>query len=175
MPRQRQDRVGSRLDAAADHAGEVDAEEREARIGDRVNQVADEAGALRRQFVVLAAERDDAHVRAHAAHAGDAVGLKTSTIDQCPRADRLPRRLQHHGRAVATDAAHRIARPHVAPFLAHDRGVGLRDLGVVDDSRIGHVQRGDAADVRLVLAKFVGREPPDPGQSVRPSAPLQLF
>lgn len=46
---QSQHGVGADGDAAVDHAGQVDAEERHRRIGDRIDQMVDDLVVLRRQ------------------------------------------------------------------------------------------------------------------------------
>src|SRR5262245_555885 len=69
-------RVRAGLDAAADHAREVDAEERQRGIGDRVDQVAHQMMGTRHEFVIFAAERNDLHARLDAALARDPVRLQ---------------------------------------------------------------------------------------------------
>ena len=51
------------MDVAVDPSGGVHAEERERRIGDRIHEAAHQVGGRRAHVGVLAAERDDPHLR----------------------------------------------------------------------------------------------------------------
>ncbi len=85
----RQHGVGAGLDGAVDHAGEVDAEKRHLRIGDRVNEMFYEVAALRFEFIVFAAERDDVQVRVQPGRTGDPVRMQAGAVDQAAGAEGL--------------------------------------------------------------------------------------
>ena len=65
--------------------------------------------------------------------------------------DRLPGVAANRGDAGAGD--------DLAAALADDRGEPPRDLRVVDDARLGHVDRGNPGTVRLDLAQPLGADP----------------
>ncbi len=70
------------MDPAADHPGEVDAEEREPRVGDGIDQPADEVVLVRRQLEVFAPERHDPRFGLQPARGGDAVGIQAGASHQ---------------------------------------------------------------------------------------------
>ena len=79
---QSQHGVGADGDAAVDHAGQVDAEERHRRIGDRIDQMVDDLVVLRRQLEILAAERTDDKPGIDAEHFYQPIGHQARTGDQ---------------------------------------------------------------------------------------------
>jgi tRNA-modifying protein YgfZ len=169
-----EDGVGAGLDAAMDHAREMDAEERETRIGHGINQVADQRAAVGDQLVVFAAERDDLQPGLDAAQASDTIRLQAATVDQILTGDSTLASLENELGRQATAGEHAVIRADGAPLVGGDPGIRLGHLLVIDDAGLRHQKAGDTADMRLVLADFFGAQPFQPFEAVGVPAPLQL-
>ena len=127
---QGQHRVGAGLDAAVDHAREVDAQEGELGIGHGVDQVPHQVVPVGPQLVVLAAERHDLQPRLDAAQPGDAIGLQAGAVHQRPGAhgaaarleDELARAALHPVHAGADAGSRRRGVAPARPSTAMTRG-----------------------------------------------------
>ena len=162
---QREDGVRPALDAAADHAGEVHAEEGERGVGDRIDEPPHEPLRLGRELEVLAAERKDAQVEVSHGHARDPVGLQPRARDDPAGRDRSAG--GPHDRAVAA----LLDRPDLRSEadLASRPGDAFRESpahrAIVDDARLRDVQSGEARAVLLVVADA---RRPEPAHAVQP-------
>ena len=168
---QRQDGVRPHLHGAVDAAGEVHAQEREGRVGDRVDQRAHERGGLVAEPVVLAAERDDPHLRAGPGQAGHPVAVQAGAVDDQAGPAGSAARMQGDGLADL-DGLQGGAGAHVGGQVRCDApGHG----GEVHRRRLGDVQRGESPGVRLPLTQLVAVEAPQAADAVEAAAPLQLL
>ena len=144
--------VGSHVDRAVDHPGHVHAEERPPRVGHRVDQVTHQMAGRRCELVVLAAERQDRHRRRGARHAGDPVAVQPGAVHEPLGDDVTAARRDAElavGAAGPLDPGHLGTRHERTPAGGQVVGERPGDTAVVGDRRVGHVQCGDARDVRL--------------------------
>ena len=166
LAREGQHRIRARFHVAVDGAGEVHAEERELGIRYRVDQAAHDRAALGPQHVVLAAERDDAHLGRHPGEPGHSIGVEPAAVDEVTRLHRALRGLEHEPGRLAADRAH--SGPGLDPptaLLDQLRHLA-RHLDVVHDPGLGHVDRPHRAAVRLELPDFLRRQHLEPGEAV---------
>src|SRR5207237_2866914 len=84
---ERQDRVRSAFDRAADPAREVYAQERECRGRDRIDQVLDEVVRVLGELVVVATEWHDLHFGPLPAQRGDAIRVESREVHLDVRGD----------------------------------------------------------------------------------------
>ena len=132
------------MHGAVDAAGEMHAEKRERRIGHRVDEPADQVGGPRREFVVLAPERQDPHRWRCARRSRDPVAEQAGAVDEHPGADRAPRRrLDGYCPAIVMDRRDATPEPDLRAVCAGQVGVPLRDGREVGDAGDRHQQRGD--------------------------------
>src|ERR1051325_9350669 len=73
--------IGSSMDGTIDHAREVDAKERKIRVGDWIDQAVDEITALRREFIIFAAEGHDAGSGIQFRHSRDSIAMKPRAVN----------------------------------------------------------------------------------------------
>src|SRR5579859_2529858 len=89
--RESENRVWPRIYFAGDASSEVHAQKWEARIGHGVDQRSHQRGALGDKIVIFAPERHDEHARIIPSHAGDAVAVKSGTVDKGRSGERSAR------------------------------------------------------------------------------------
>lgn len=167
--------IRARLDAAVDHAGEVDSEEGESRVGHRIDEVLHERMALGYEFIVFPPEGYDLESRVNATPARDPVALQPAAVDEIAAPD-FARRCIENQLALPADASPHPGAGSDLP-LPQPNPVGhlLCDLSKVNDPRLGHVQSGNAGNMRLVVTQFLRPQPTQPVESIRLSASLQFL
>lgn len=159
--------IGAGFDATVDEASEVDAEEGEGGVGDRVNEVPNEVLGFGGEFVVFAAEGNDAGFWFFACEASDSVGVEAGAVDE---------KVGLGGVAVfcveepAGEAAFDTSDVEVGE---NGGAVGLDlagelgdDCGVVNDAFFGDVDSCKAVAVGFNFTDLLGGEPAEAFESV---------
>ena len=143
--------VGAGLNIAVNVAGVMDAQKGKAGVGDGIDQSLYQMVAARGQFVVLAAEGDDANGGVLAHHRRQAVGVEAAAVDDMPGLQRAPFRFQRGSAAGLPRPRHRRAGENVAAGRLKFAGVCVGDAHIVHDAGMRRPQRADAGGVRLNL------------------------
>jgi hypothetical protein len=153
----------------------MDPEEGQPNVGDGVEEAADELASFRPELQVAAAERDDPQVVRGARGGGEAIGPAAGARDRATRA-RLAALVADDELAAALRQRPDTAAEHDLPACGLDLLRELRgDGGEVGDAGRRGVERRDAACVGLDLGDPGRVDAPQPGDAVRPRAPLDLL
>src|SRR5439155_20156671 len=154
FPLEREYGIRTSFHTAYRHSREMDTEKRKPRIRHGVDQVLHQEVPRRNQFVVLAAKRNDAHSRINSAHSRNAIGLKSSTIDDSFRPN-MPR-IGLEDQLAASSAAADDTRfgfqvtTAIQRHSAHCPNYGR----VVGDARRRDKKTTNPGSMRLMLANF---------------------
>lgn len=166
--------VGSGFDAAGDHAGKMDAEEREGGVWDGVNEIPAEGPSLGSESVVFAAERDDLKIGLEAAHSGDAIGLESAAVDESLGGEVALGGVEDDGVGFLRDFEDFGGGKDLASMLSDGVSVGVGDSFVVDDAGFSDVHAGDSCDVGFILADFIDGQSAEVGQTVGGASALEF-
>ncbi len=165
---------------AVDVPGQVHAEEGQRGVGHRIDQRLDEVALLRPQVEVGTAEGDDSRIGRGAGGDGQAIGAHPGAAHReagahlgWPRAGRVVAK-QGQPAGPGLHPVNAAVRDHRRARAGQVRSKRPGHVGEVDDPRRGRVQGGDPPAMRLHVGELGGRQPPQPGYLVLPSAPLQL-
>src|SRR6185312_6835432 len=82
LPRERQHRVWSGLDAALNPACEVDTEKRVTRVGYRINKIAHQELPFWTDKIIFASKRHDSHGAFLSCQLGDTICIESGACDQ---------------------------------------------------------------------------------------------
>ena len=173
-------RVRSCLDAAANPAREVYAQERELRIGHRVDQpahqlMASRVMAFRSDLVILAPKRHDDRIRPRPGKPGDTVAVKAGAVDDGARRERSLSGLNDHLAAATRQIQNPSSCADFPAPLCDELRVFLRHGNVVGDAGDRHVERANAGAVRLDLPQPFRADHREIRNAIGCAAPLEFF
>ena len=150
--------VRSSVDGAVDHLGEMNAEEGELGIRDGIDESFNEVTLLGDEFVIFAAERDDAHFGIGAGHAGNAIAVEAGAVDDETGGIGSACGLDVVRVAAGLEIDHAFSHCKGAAFFAEDFGEFRGDLAITDDAGGGNTEACDAGDVRFDFANLFSGE-----------------
>ena len=143
------------------------------RIGHRIDQVPHQLLALGADLVILAAEREDAHLALFAGEFGYAVAMQAGAVDQKVRGEFAGRGFDGPAAAARDHAIGARAGDHADTAIGEFGDQRGAHAGVIHDAFLGHAQRGHAAHVRFDLAHLLTLEPAQAFESVGGAALVQ--
>lgn len=153
-----QNGIGTGMDRAIDHAGEMHPEKWEIGIWNRVNEGFDQMALLRNQGEVLAAERNDLCTGIGAGSGGNAITVQTAAVDHEPRFDGSPARFEDVPLLVAPDVEDANSRLNGPIALLNQLGVLCADFAVTYDSSRRDVNAGNTSDVGFDFTDLFGAQ-----------------
>ena len=174
FPLEGQDRVGTGLHTARDHAGKVDPQEGEGRVRNRIEQVPYQVFLLGLEGVVLSPEGDDLELGVYPAEAGHPVRLQAGAVDEVAACEGPGAGLQHQPAPILPAGSHPGVQPDISPPRLQVLGERFGHPDIVHDPGVRHQQPVDAGGMRLVFPDLLGAQAPEPLQPVG-TAPFLQF
>jgi xanthine dehydrogenase YagT iron-sulfur-binding subunit len=123
---------------------------------------------------ILAPERNDGDVEVEARHSCEAIAREARAADEDARLDVPVRGRDRNARTAPCDCRYSRRRDDRRPAPRELAPVGPRDLHVIDDARIRHVERGDPGRVRFMLAELLRTDSANAIEPIGAAAPFEL-